>query len=164
MPKKRKDRLFGLFDEQAISILAVLTTHAAKFGQLIQDTRLSKASLSRILNSLEAAAVVKKAAHGYMATKRGKRIFRLILDFADEDSKKALTAIDRRLCQMEADYYVDGRIFHTDPKWERTAEKPLIEVMPMRSMTGVESLLFQQRFIEEITREEQKLRHSKGRA
>jgi hypothetical protein len=62
--------------------------------------------------------------------------------------------------ELERAYLADRRIFHSDARWERTAEKPLAEVMAMRGMTGIESLLFQQRFQEEVAREEQRLRRA----
>lgn len=153
MPRKKKERLFGLFDEQAVSILMVLVKRTANFSELVKDTGLSKASLSRTLKALEEAAIAKKTTRGYVATKRGKRIIRLILALAEEDSEKMLTTVGRRLRQMEAEYRSDHRIFHSDPNWERTAEKALMEVIAVRNLTGAESLLFQQRFLEETARE-----------
>ena len=152
--------MFGVFDEQAVSILAVLMDKAAKFSELGKQTRLSRASLSRTLKHLQGAELIEKDPTGYKATKRGKRTLRLVLEMAEEESKKTLEAVGRRLNQMDAEYRTHQRIYHGDAKWERTAEKPLIEVVPMRRLTGVQSLLFQQRFLSEIAREEETLRHS----
>jgi len=160
MPRRRKEQLFGVFDEQAVSILAVLMGKTAKFSELGKEARLSRASLSRTLKRLEAAELIEKDSAGYKATRRGKRTLRLVLEMAEEESKKTLEAVGRRLNQMDAEYRTHQRIYHGDTKWERTAEKPLIEVVPMRRLTGVQSLLFQQRFLSEIAREEETLRHS----
>jgi DNA-binding MarR family transcriptional regulator len=161
MPRKRKAHLFGIFDEQAVSILAVLMIGTTTFGELVEHTGLSKASLSRALKELEGAKLVERRPSGYAENNRGKRIVRLVLQLAQEDSKKTVAAVGRRLSQMEAEYQTNRRLFHSDAKWERTAEKPLVEVMAVRRQMGVESLLFQQRFLKEVTREEEKLRHSK---
>ena len=160
MPRRKKELLFGVFEEQAVSILAVLMDQAAKFSELGKQTRLSRASLSRTLKRLQGAELIEKDRAGYKATRRGRRTLRLVLEMAEEESKKTLEAVDRRLNQMDAEYRTHHRIYHDDPKWERTAEKPLIEVMSMRRLTGVQSLLFQQRFLSEIAREEETLRHS----
>ena len=160
MPRRKKEYLFGVFDEQAVSILAVLKSKAGKFSELRKRARLSGASLSRTLKRLEGAELIEKDTAGYKLTRRGQRTLRLVLKMAEEESEKTLEAVGRRLGQMDAEYRTHHRIFHDDIKWERTAEKPLIEVLPMRRLTGVQSLLFQQRFLSEIAREEETLRHS----
>lgn len=160
MPRRRKEYLFGVFDEQAVSILAVLMGKAARFSELGKQARLSRASLFRTLKRLEGAELIEKDVARYKMTRRGECTLRLVLKMAEEESKKTLEAVGRRLNQMDAEYRRHHRIYHSDTKWERTAEKPLIEVVSMRHLTGVQSLLFQQRFLGEIAREKEKLRHS----
>jgi len=152
--------LFGVFDEQAISLLSVLARKSATFSELLNETRLSRASLFRLLKHLEAAGIVRKSAQGYAGTHRGKQILKLVLSIAETHSLTMRANLEGRMSEMEQDYLRDHRIFHGDTKWERTAEKPLVEVMAMRRMTGTESLLFHQRFQEEVGREERRLRHS----
>jgi DNA-binding transcriptional ArsR family regulator len=161
MPRKAKNQLFGIFDEQAVSVMVVLLQKKkAKFGELLDETDLSRASLSRILNRLNRGEIVKEVRRGYSETQRGRRVTRLVMEIARAETEKAMANLVRRLRELEREYRADHRIYHGDAKWERTAEKPLMEVIPMRRMTSVDSLLFQQRFQEEAVREEQRLRSS----
>ena len=161
MPRKAKNQLFGIFDEQAVSVMVVLLQKKkAKFGELLEETDLSRASLSRILNQLNRAEIVKEVWRGYSETQRGRRVTRLVMGIAETETEKTMASMVRRLGELEREYRADHRIFHRDARWERTAEKPLIEVIPMLRMTSVDSLLFQQRFQEEVVREEQRLQSS----
>jgi len=160
LPRKAKRQLLGVVDEQAVSILVALLQKEAAFGQIVRDTRLSKASLSRVLNRLLESGIVERTGLGYRETERGRRIVVWVLKTAEEDSRKAMGRITERLSELEEDYRRHRRIFHSDDKWERTGEKALIEVMAMRNMTGLESLLFQQEFQEEVVREEQWFKRS----
>lgn len=164
MPRKSREQLFGVFDDQAISILAVLNEGRAKFSELLVQTSLPKASLFRVIQRLERGGIVRKTANGYKETDRGRRVMELVSRIAREERHARAAKVGRRMSQLEREYLADHRIFHSDAKWERTAEKPLLEVMAMRGMTGTESLLFHQRFQEEVVREEQRLRRSKGKA
>jgi len=160
MPRKSKAQLFGVFDEQAISILTVLHRKDSRFSELGNETKLPKASLFRVLERLEHSGIVAKTADGYAQTRRGNRIVKLVSEIAREESWKTTVKVERRMNELKRAYSADHRIFHSDPRWERTAEKPLAEVMAVSGMTGVESLLFQQRFQEEVAREEQRLQLS----
>ena len=160
MPRKSKNQLFGIFDEQAVSILATLLRKKASFRELVEETKLSKASLFRLLKRLERSQIVKRTGRDYSETQRGRRLILLVLSIAEEESKKALEKVAERVNQIEKEYRANHRVFHSDAKWERTGEKPLIEVVSMRGMTGIESLLFHQRFQEEVVREERWLQSS----
>ena len=160
LPLKAKRHLFGVFDEQAVSILAVLLQEKATFGELVEETRLSRASLSRVLGRLVRSRIVERTDQGYAATQRGRRITLMILGIAEEESEKAMDRITERLSQMDQDYRNNGCVLHSEARWERTREKPLIEVMAVHDMSGAESLLFQQRFQEEALHEEKWLRRS----
>lgn len=161
MPRKSKSQLFGVFDEQAISVLVSLSRRKeANFGDLLKETDLSKASLSRVLKRLGQAAIIRKNGHEYAETERGREIVNLTLRIAEWQTHVAITKVGRRLTEMASDYRVERRIFHNDPMWERTGEKALVEVISMRGLTPLESLVFHQRFQEEASREEQKLGRS----
>ena len=160
MSRRAKRPLLGVFDEQAVSVLAVLLQEEASFTELIDETGLSKASLSRVLKSLRQAQIVKRVREGYRETQRGREIILLVLKIAEEESSKATERFSERFSRLSEEYRATRRIFHTDVRWERTAEKALIEVMSMRNMTGIESLLFQQTFQEEAVREERWLKRS----
>ena len=160
MGRGSKGQLFGVFDEQAISLLSVLARKGATFSELLNETRLSRASLFRVLERLEAAGIVGKSGQGYAGTHRGRQILKLVLSIAETHSLRMNANLELRMSEMEQGYLRDHRIFHADTKWERTSEKPLAEVMAMRNMTGTESLLFHQRFQGEVGREERRLRHS----
>lgn len=163
MPRKSRGQVFGVFDEQAVSVLEVLSQARAKFGALLGETRLSKASLYRVLRELEKARIVKRSNGGYEETVRGKQIMQLVHSIGAEHSTRARANIKQRLSQMEKDYRRNHRVFHSDARWERTSEKPLVEVMAVLHMTGPQSLMFHQTFEEEVMREEQRLRGSRRR-
>jgi len=160
MPRKTRGQLFGVFDEQAVSVLVALNGRHLKFSKLIQETGLSKASLSRVVLELERSQVIQKSDEGYLNTSRGKEVVSTVLRIAEEVSSKMMTKVTERLHELMQDYRVNGRVFHNNSMWERTCEKVLIEVMAMKDLTGVQSLLFQQKFQEEARFEEQWLRRS----
>jgi len=164
MGRKIKGQLFGVFDEQAISVLAALTQKDAKFSELLRDTKLSKASLFRVLARLGHAGIVRRTPHGYVRTRAGRELMGLVLRIAKSQERRTLAELDSRVRALERDLDSDHRIFHTDLRWERTLDKPLVEVMATYNMTGTESLLFQQRFQEEAALEEEKLRRSAKKA
>ena len=163
LPRKAKGRLFGVADEQAVSILVALLQKEATFAELIKETRLSKTSLSNVLKRLLQNQIVERTGLCYANTDRGRRIVAWVLKAAEEESRKAMGKITERLSQLEDDYRKNRRVFHVEDRWERTGEKALIEVVSMRNMTGLESLLFQQKFQEEVVREELWLRSSISR-
>jgi predicted transcriptional regulator len=163
MPRKAKGYIFGVFDEQAVSVLVVLLHGGADFGRLLGETRLSKASLYRVLERLELAEMVTKDSRGYKETSLGRQIMHIILGAAQAEGGRRMDKVEQRLSEMERDYSTEHRLFHSHVKWERTAEKPLIEVMAVRRMTNIESLLFQQKFQEEVVGEEARLQRSPSR-
>jgi len=160
MPVGAKNLLFGVFDEQAASVLTVLLHKEAGFTELTKETRLSKASLYRVLSRLEQADAIERTERGYLETRRGRRIMRLFRELGEEDTEKAMAYVGRRLVELQREYRATRRVFHKETDWERTAEKPLIEVLATLKMSPVETLLFHQRFQEEVAREEKKLKSS----
>lgn len=158
MPRKAKNLLFGVLDEQAISVLSVIAGRRLKFGKVTAETSLPKASLFRVLVRLEEGKLVQKTPNAYRLSRAGREVLRLVERLASRQTNATIRRVERRLREMESEFRREGRVFHDDPFWERTAEKPLAEVMAVRGMTGLESLLFQRRFQEEVRHEERALR------
>lgn len=158
MPRKAKNLLFGVFDEQAISVLSVIAGRQLKFREVTAEASLPKASLYRVLVRLEEGKLVQKNPNGYRLSRAGREVLRLVERLASRRTNATIRRVERRLREMESEFRREGRVFHDDPFWERTAEKPLAEVMAVRGMTGLESLRFQHRFQEEVRHEERALR------
>ena len=158
MPRKAKNLLFGVFDEQAISVLAAIGTKELNFASIGKRTRMPKASVFRVLRRLEEAGFVQKTSGGYGISGRGEEMLAFVQKLARRQSDVAMRIVSRRLREMEREYRRERRLFHRDLRWERTAEKPLVEVMAVRDMTSLGSLLFHQRFQVETRDEEQALR------
>ncbi len=158
MPRKAKALLFGVFDEQAISVLSGIGRKRLKFGEVGAETGLPKASVFRVLTRLEEDDLVRKTPRGYRLSRAGAEVLNLVERLASRQTNATIAKVEQRLREMEREYSKEGRLFHDDPLWERTAEKPLAEVMAVLGMSGLESLLFHQRFQEEARHEEQTLR------
>jgi hypothetical protein len=158
MPRKAKNLLFGVLDEQAISVLSVIANRRLKFGELTAEASLPKASLFRVLVRLEEGKLVQKTPNGYRLSRAGCEVLRLVERLASRETNATMRTVERRLREMKSEFQREGRVFHDDRFWERTAEKPLAEVTAVRGMTGLESLHFQHRFQEELRHEERALR------
>ncbi len=158
MSRRPRFMLFGLFDEQAISVLSAIESGASSFGEMGNKTGLSKASLFRVLTALDESGCMQKTKGRYRLSLLGRQTLTLADKIAARHTDIAIKKASQRLREMKLEYKTEGRVFHSDPLWERTSEKPLAEVLAVHEMTGRESLMFHQKFEEEARNEEHALR------
>jgi predicted transcriptional regulator len=129
MPKGLVQRLYGIFDAQAIYVITSLAEQPRTFTSLQTGLGLPKSSLHRVLEDLVSGKIIARTGDNYSITESGRVIIKTYNDIMAAQQFIDLAELEQRKRAMMPSIFALGlkRVGKTRPK--DVAETEILSVM-----------------------------------